>query len=43
VLQEDGEVTAALGSEQLAAIFGDTRMLKNVDLIFARCGLGDQS
>ncbi|MCO6467146.1 MAG: adenylosuccinate lyase [Bradyrhizobiaceae bacterium] len=39
MLLADDEVTAALGSEELHAIFDDARMLKNVDLIFERCGL----
>ncbi len=42
VLMADADVTAALGEAELATIFDEDRMLRNVDQIFARCGLGGQ-
>ncbi|GMV52437.1 MAG: adenylosuccinate lyase [Chlorobi bacterium] len=42
-LLENQEIAAFLTASELENIFDDRRMLKNVDLIFARCGLTDQS
>ena len=38
-LREDQEIMALFSDDELDAIFDDTRMLKNVDAIFQRCGL----
>lgn len=38
-LREDAEVLQYLSEQELAEIFNDERMLKNVDVIFAKCGL----
>lgn len=38
-LRGDAEITAILSSDELDAIFDPDRMLKNVDVIFSRCGL----
>lgn len=39
LLTADAEVTAHVSAEQLADIFDEARMLKNVDVIFERVGL----
>jgi len=39
LLTADADVTAHVSAEQLADIFDETRMLKNVDVIFERVGL----
>lgn len=41
-LAADAETMDVLGASRLASIFDDTKMLKNVDRIFERCGLGHQ-
>ncbi|NQW30389.1 MAG: adenylosuccinate lyase [Ignavibacteria bacterium] len=38
-LHADGEVLNVLSTAELESIFDDQKMLKNVDAIFARCGL----
>lgn len=38
-LGNDGEITALLSAEELDALFDGSTMGKNVDTIFARCGL----
>lgn len=38
-LGTDNEIMSKISVEELDAIFDDSRMLKNVDAIFARCGL----
>ncbi len=42
VLRRDADVMAILEPAELDTIFDDSRMLKNVDLIFSRCGLEHQ-
>lgn len=39
-LAEDDELMAQISPDELDAIFDPDRMLKNVDAIFNRCGLG---
>ncbi len=39
MLSKDAEIASHLSSDELDAIFDGKRMLKNVDTIFARCGL----
>jgi adenylosuccinate lyase len=38
-LAEDAELTSVLSADELDALFNGATMLKNVDTIFARCGL----
>jgi adenylosuccinate lyase len=40
-LRDDQEIGTLISAQELDAIFDPERMLKNVDVIFQRCGLND--